>query len=378
MPQLDPGSFAVQSAREIVVCFVALHNLVLLISHGAYIVIAPDAYTNKIHLLSLWAIILFTAASVCYVLVPWMTVYNHETFNLPITPSLCKWIIFSSKLSFIYTKTVGLYYVYVEQLIHIFKGNVYGFKKWQILCMRGMVVLITIMWTLAALATAERGHKFSPMNNRCIGLVFPGATSLPLFFSIAVDFGFCTLITTVYCRRLLFFMVTLNTTRLLHHSPSLNAPNAPHQEADKLYFKIMVKSTVLTFAASLSTQLSLVLSFALGMPTMWVALDSMVSCWCLILIFDLNENVYTFCCCICEKLICYHCIVCYSCHCCYRVNMGISNNLRLRIRSVHHQAIGFDANDARGNIADPNRVNVDLQMTVVQRPSVPYSAVVAI
>merc|ERR1719242_1175347 len=132
-----------------------------------------------------------------------------------------------------------------------------------------------------------------------------------LVFAV-VDFAICATLTTLYCRRLLIFIHRLNT-RFLN-----NANNPPGLEADQLFFKIMVKSTVLTFVAMVSTQITIILCWILGIPTLWLALDSVINSWCMILIFDLYDelfNLYPRCCCLCEKVVSYYCIAACACNC---------------------------------------------------------------
>merc|ERR1712228_539165 len=101
----------------------------------------------------------------------------------------------------------------------------------------------------------------------------------------------------------------------------------PNHAADKMYFRIMKRSTVLTFVASMSAHLFMVLTVTLGAPIIWVLCGSMVNAWCLVLIFGIYDDIfhlYNCCCGACERLMCYECIVCCACNHCCRVNI-ISN-----------------------------------------------------
>ena len=347
-----------------IVLLVALHNIFTWIFHATYS--CGTSERNRIHSLSVWALTLIMLTSINYVIVPYFTAFNNDAGNIPLTAPLCKWIFFALKMCFIYSKTIGLYYAYIERLFLIFQGNVYAFDKWQIWSLRGMLVLLTLIWTASGLFVDK--IQFIEESNTCS----PILNQTTVFLFVVADFAVSNLITVLYCRRLLIFISRLNT-RFLPNAPG---PNAPHQEADRTYFKVMVKSTVLTFVASISTQVTCILCAVMGVPSLWVALDSAFNSWCLILIFDLYDdlfNLYPCCCCLCEKLMCYHCIVCCSCHCCCRVELGAqqtgSNNLRPEIRSNARQTGTDRGSSGDGGANGENTNNVELQLAVSSRHS---------
>jgi len=330
--------------RESVVVIAAVHNFALWTFHGTYSFGTNER--NKIHSLSVWALTLITLACVVYVIVPYITVYNDDVWNVPLTAPLCKWIIALSKFSVVYPKTIGLHYVYIERLFVIFKDNVYSFKRWQKWSLRGFLVVTTLMWTVVVLLNADDGYKYNAEKNVCMRFAIKASS---IAFA-ACDLGVCSLITALYCRRLLIFVSRRNTTFL----QQATGPNAPQDIANSRYFKVMVKSTVLTFVASSSTQIALTAGWLLGVPELWFSLDAAFNSWCLILIFDLYDelfNLYPCCCCLCEKLMCYHCIVCCSCHYCCGVDIGGSSNLRPEIRNVNQQTAAHRQGEGgnRGN-----------------------------
>ena len=214
---------------------------------------------------------------------------------------------------------------------------------WTIRCILATVAVISIvMMTM----TADKVAMYIPKRNICTTKVVP----LMALYGMLVDLVICNFITILYCRRLLVFVLRLNTGFL----GSASNTNATHHAADEMYLKIMTKSTVLTGVASLSTQLNYVLCWLIGRPVLWGALDTMVNSWCLILIFDMYSNIfslYQFCCGCCEKLMCYQCIMCYSCHCCCRVKMDIADHPRPEIRRISQQSRTVDITDdnARGD-----------------------------
>jgi len=362
----------IETVRSTIVALAAIHNFLAWTFHGTYSY--GTAERNKIHNLSVWALTLNALASIVYVLVPYLTVYNADTWNVPLTEEWCKWIIALSKLSVVYPKTIGLYYVYIERLFLIFKGNVYAFPKWQKYTLRSLLVLMSVSWTIVVCVGAPHGSTFLEESNTC--LRHPSMAVNTTF--VTIDFLMCATVTALYCRRLLIFIARLET-RFLNPRNNGPGPNPAHQEADKLYFKIMVKSTVLTFVASLSTQISIVLLTLFGMPSLWVSIDSVINSWCLILIFDLYDdlfNLYPRCCCLCERLMSYYCIVCCSCACCFRSNLRPQIELQVAaqqtntnpapIASVLPPAGYPDLSRATGDGSrnEENANNVELQLAV--------------
>lgn len=271
----------VDELRVGIVCLGVVHNTAIWIFHAVYTYEAPNI--NRIHSVSVSALTLVVAASINFAVVPYFTTYNGQILDIPLSQAFCRWIVFSSKLCFIYPKTVGLYYVYVERLIYIFKSNHYAFKKWQIWSMRGSLVLITMIWTVTALFVSEA--DYSSESNICSAHI----NRTVMVSWVAADFVICNFITVLYCRKLLIFAKRIDTRFVRNALP----PNVAHRQSDKMYFKVMVKSTVLTFVASLTSQSFIVLARFMGLPSLWLSLDLMISSWCLICMYlYLNHLLY--------------------------------------------------------------------------------------
>ena len=311
-----------QVILEVVLAVAALQTLCLFLFHVTYSCCGTD--TNQIHRLSVWALGLVLIASILIFVSTHITIYNSNTFKLPLSQVACEWILLTVRLSFVYSKTLGLYVVYIERIIHIFKNNVYAFTKREIFSLRAIILLVTAAASMILIkSNSEVVHYLPSKQGGDCRLDNPIHL---LLIIIIIDFVICNLMTVVYCRKLLIFWQRLNTRYLTE--PASNAqnpnPNTPNLDADTKYYNIMVKSTVLTFIASISTQSTFIFVYIMGISSMWCAMDCIVISWCLILIFDLYDNLfnlYAFCCGLCEKLLCYHCILFYSCHYCFRVTI---------------------------------------------------------
>ena len=328
---LDPEASSVAISRQLIVGFAALHNMIVWLFHICYTSLSPNK--NKIHWLSVYALTLTVIASVCVMVTPWFTSYKSGTswnVNLTLTESSCQWIGIGIKLLFLYPKSIGLYVVYFERLFYIFRDSAYAFKPLQQWSFRMLLIIPVTGCTILVYLNSEHTYILDPDTNACTMALDRNGT----IAVVVGDILFCNLLSFLYCRRLLIFRSKL-TTRFLSNAagaggvnPGLpGAGNPPPAELVALnrIFKIMMKSTVLQFIAMLSSQALILLMWAMGVPSIWAAIDSVVNCWCLVLMFDLYDDLfrlYPFCCGLCEKLMCYHCIVCYSCHCCCRVNYG--------------------------------------------------------
>ena len=82
-------------------------------------------------------------------------------------------------------------------------------------------------------------------------------------------------------------------------------------------WQILGKSTLLTFIALVSSEICLLLAGILEVEALWTSIDTMVNCWCVMLIFAAHRDLYKL---GCEKLqhkiITIRCISCCSCNCC--------------------------------------------------------------
>lgn len=225
----------------------------------------------------------------------------------------------SVRLSLVYSRTLGLYLVYIERLFHIFDGNIYAFRattKW--IC-RTILISLTLAVTGFFILNRESVTKLADSGSCSLDI---DTSSKNLRFGVLIDVCICYTITSMYCRKLLVLMSRLNT-QFLNNQQQIAGVVNPHHVADKMYFGIMKRSTVLTFVASVSAQIFMALILTLGAPMIWTLCGSMVNTWCLVLIFDIYDDIfhlYNCCCCGCERLMCHECIVCCSCHYCCKVD----------------------------------------------------------
>ena len=86
---------------------------------------------------------------------------------------------------------------------------------------------------------------------------------------------------------------------------------------DKLAWDALNKFTLLTVSSIFTTLFSLLLSAIFEIPSLWISLDTMVNCWCLLLIFGPHKKLYVFLCGNIQKVtISVKCLSYYSRHCC--------------------------------------------------------------
>lgn len=365
MTQLALNSFfEYEAAVQIVHTVAFFHNFAIWLFHWTYSCHNPRQI-NKIHRISVWALSIISIASFCFWATPFFAVYNDVYWNIPLNQALCNWIRLPARLSYIWSRTIGLYYVYITRLFDIFSGNIYAFHKWQMRSLLSSLAVITVFVTIAVPYQTLGASEYNAERNRCnIGRAAQRQPTM-----IIVDVVFVNFIIALYCRRLLFFEQKLKL-KLLENRVNPPAPN-PHLAADEMYLKVMVRTTVLTFVAMISTQASLIWLWLMGNGLIVAAIDLMINTWCLVLIFEVYDhfcNCFHRCCCICEKLMCYHCIVFYSCYWCCKVNMGVSNDFSLDIKAPADPAAldpTPDDNAPRGddrNMTGDTGGSVELQM----------------
>ena len=89
---------------------------------------------------------------------------------------------------------------------------------------------------------------------------------------------------------------------------------------DTLIWRALNKFTLLTFISVFTTLLSLVLAGIFGLGGLWVSIDAIVNCWCVLLCFKQHERLYKWICCNNgENVICVECLSWYSCNCCCEI-----------------------------------------------------------
>ena len=100
-------------------------------------------------------------------------------------------------------------------------------------------------------------------------------------------------------------------------------------EQDATY-KVLTKSTLLTFIALLSTQLQLLVTGLIGLRGMLSCIDTVINGWCVMLMFARYSHIYDkFGCMKMEKCVTIKCLSCYSCnYCCLALDVkNIGENI---------------------------------------------------
>lgn len=142
---------------------------------------------------------------------------------------------------------------------------------------------------------------------------------------LCIDFTVCNTIIAMYCRRLIIYNERQINRIMSHQNSHLDDNDDESESQEDCDFTSMAKSTVLTLVSCLSTQIAILCWTVMGSASMWAAIDSAVNCWCIVLLFELYENLfrlYSFCCCLCHRMLCYECIRLCSYHCLCKVQDG--------------------------------------------------------
>ena len=88
-----------------------------------------------------------------------------------------------------------------------------------------------------------------------------------------------------------------------------------HVNKDADLYGILIKTTLLTFIALCTTPLCLILSGSIGL-SIWLPIDQVVNCFCIILMFRTHQKLYNRMCHKLEPLITNKCLALYTCSCC--------------------------------------------------------------
>ena len=212
-------------------------------------------------------------------------------FNL--IPVSCKWIIIIAMMLYMSTKII-LYFLFLERLFSIFSDTTYGFNKKNITISRVIFAIYLLsMWTVAIFVG---DGDYSSIRGQC-------ASFWPYWLNLSfavIDIIWCTTISILFSRRLLSLHLETMTTS--------NNDNTKIK-------RVLKRSTLLTTIALFTTSLSLVIAGILGLSGMWISSDSMVNCWCIMLMFRFYDKIYIICCNRMEFCVSINCLKYYSCNC---------------------------------------------------------------
>ena len=216
----------------------------------------------------------------------------------------CTWIIRLPVILWLFSK-FSMYFLFLERLFRVFSNTDLEFKSLWMWTAR----LILSFWgiiLLALIVLFVDGAKGEILINDCLVLVPVWCSGLMAFSDLTI----CTVISVLFARRLLMLHVSCTEKQTAEISIPQKTSNANDSALE-----VIRKSTLLSLVALLTTELSLAL-MVFGVTQLWISMDCMVNCWCILLIFRLHDRIFQSLCCLCQRCIGVRCLSCYSCNCC--------------------------------------------------------------
>ena len=325
---------------QIAVITALTQNFILLFYHSFIIFCKSKTSKSTVHYLSILTLLFL----VIFLIGLFLTVFT----LYPISIFTCKWIIILPMILWGFMK-FSLYFLFVERLFRVFANSDFRFRSFEIAMARTLLISWWIILQTLVIIIVD-GKLSDIRDNYCV-------TVSPLWLNGLValsDFIICTIISILFSRRLLLLILNID-----HQQPSIptdpsmtssstptptksptNSPRSPRsirtlslenaennakatknatQRILRNALKILRKSTLLTFIALITTELSLILSGAFGATPIWVGFDCMVNGWCIILMFVFHSKLYKGLCCCFEKCITVRCLECCSCYYCFDI-----------------------------------------------------------
>ena len=301
---------AVLAFGTIVTLIVIIHNIVLLIVHCHQLAKSkPRSHVQRLSLLSMtvtlaFLIVLFSTAY------SWTFDVPHPVLN-PIGMLQCRW---TYKLSGVFwcNHKFALYLLFMERLFAIFaNGADLQFKASHI--------RFTRMWLGACWLTEETLMLLfvdaSPSEDNSSICIDETAIWMPIVY-VTADLSFCTSISVMFTRRLLALHVQNTAETVIAGDVNQIAKQSTDASVT---LGIASKSTLLSCVALITSEVAIFCSMSTGITHLWLALDCMVNCWCIILMFKPYDAIFKRMCCLCQRVIGMRFLSCYSCHCCCRI-----------------------------------------------------------
>ena len=143
------------------------------------------------------------------------------------------------------------------------------------------------------------------------------------------------IISILFARRMLLLNASLNERRLSHfqqcppNAPSVNVEDKNVKRKSHVFHDTILdnstwimlqRSTLLTFITLFTSQIAIGLGAVLKLEALWCSIDSMVNCWCIMLIFVVHDKIYNVLCGkLQDKIITVGFMGCWSCNCCCQI-----------------------------------------------------------
>ena len=295
-------SVSAQTLSAIVISIALLNNIAIFVNHSYFTFKAVKK--SKLMLLSLLSMLTMIIFLVLFFFISFKSLSSsHSLPSLLNPPSYinCKWVIGIPVISWMIYK-FSLYFLFSERLFSVFaNGSDLCFKPAQIYFTRTVLLLWAFILIALSIYFCD-GTKSKNIANHCMN------TSPFWIYAVIVLSDICivSVISILLSRRLLALHFQIMQSNLT------NTKNENNMDST---LQIVRKSALLTFIALFSTEISLILTSAVGATGLWLALDCIVNAWCVMLIFSAYSKVYKIMCGCCKNCISMRCLACYSCHC---------------------------------------------------------------
>mmetsp|Transcript_45781 Transcript_45781/g.40996 ORF Transcript_45781/g.40996 Transcript_45781/m.40996 type:complete len:441 (-) Transcript_45781:86-1408(-) len=331
----------------------------------------------------------------------------------------CQFLLISGSILYLFTKT-SLYFLYLERLFHVFYNSAYAFCKYTVWISR--IALITYALMMAFLLIIHGGADVSlhPTHKICIGtpeLWVVGIITL-------VDFVLGIIISILFIRRLLIILaktVRVKSTKKpsqsvtnriksdwngMNVAPKLQTVSTRsqsqsvintdkheiknHEPEDVMMdimmedcntWKVLQKFTLLTVLAITTTLASLVFAVLFEIAPIWISIDMMINCWCVMLMFHSHHGLYKIMCLRLQKCaISRICLTICACNCgCCKIggkkrnsNAGTEMVIKTELQQTRTESMIHTATSTKLNneTSDSNIVHHKDSQTVSRKESI--------
>ena len=290
----------------VILWIAAIHNIGLFIFHlynyYIYVGITEIKLLARLSLIAIFSIVVYQFLNA--------VTKTYETWTSSTIP--CATNIWFISVCFIFSKLVT-YGLIIERLFTLFMKTPFKFKPTCKIMTRSMLIIMFIIQTFLWIYYAEfegtyteyqdDQNRKNPNNEIYVFWCGQNYPSHILALLPLLDVIICILCSILFARRLIKFNIFLT-----RNNGKINQENVS--------WKIATKSTFLTFVALLSTPLCVTLVIFIHHVDILTSIDSMINCWCLMLMINTSNKIYDKLCLKMEKkIITTKCLFCYSCNC---------------------------------------------------------------
>ena len=330
--------------KDIISTICAIHNLLLFLYHLLHTSVAnEEKQKKKIKAFRLIYLSIFVLGYLCL-----FAIYTSFGSWYKMKSQLaCAWIIRFGVTGYALSKTV-VYLFLMERLLLIFVNTSLQFNKIQKLMVRSIVTIYMVGAIFIIMLFVDGKYE----NNADCYSVIPFWI---IIYGVGFDILASVVMSVMFSRKLLIVNLTMVESTMtsivnvpseslgnsnIVSTPSLDVTHSPKNVSktsvigslenvnkDDKTFKILIKSTLLTFVALISTQVQLGISGIIGLNSVLAVIDSVINGWCCVLMFAKYDHVYTKLCKKMEKCITIQCLSCYSCDYCCTLNIEKQPNM---------------------------------------------------